>query len=112
IYALPSVVGEEQGLPIRGYGVMLLLAVSSAVALLVHRAKRRGYEPELILSLAFWLFLAGIVGARMFYLIEYWQPQFHKETLAETLKAVLNITQGGLVVFGSLIGGAVAALIF
>ena len=38
IYALPSVVGEEQGLPIRGYGVMLLLAVSSAVALLVHRA--------------------------------------------------------------------------
>ena len=48
----------------------------------------------------------------MFYVIEYWQPQFHKETLAETLKAVLNITQGGLVVFGSLIGGAVAALIF
>jgi phosphatidylglycerol:prolipoprotein diacylglycerol transferase len=112
IYALPSVVGEEQGLPIRGYGVMLLLAVSFSVALLVHRAKRRGYEPELILSLSFWLFLAGIFGARVFYVIEYWQPQFHKETMAETLKAVLNITQGGLVVFGSLLGGAIAGLTF
>jgi phosphatidylglycerol:prolipoprotein diacylglycerol transferase len=32
--------------------------------------------------------------------------------LGETLKAVFNITQGGLVVFGSLIGGAVAALLW
>ncbi|MEX2140950.1 MAG: prolipoprotein diacylglyceryl transferase family protein [Pirellulales bacterium] len=112
IYALPLIVGEERGLPIRGYGVMLLLAVSSAVGLLVYRAKRRGYDPELMLSLSFWLFLAGIVGARLFYVIEYWEPQFHKDTLAETLAAVFNITQGGLVVFGSLIGGAIAALIF
>ena len=112
IYALPMIVGEERGLPIRGYGVMLLLAVSSAVALLVYRAKKRGYEPELMLSLSFWLFLAGIVGARVFYVIEYWEPQFHKDTLAQTLAAVFNITQGGLVVFGSLIGGAIAALIF
>jgi len=112
IYALPLIVGEERGLPIRGYGVMLLLAVSSAVGLLVYRAKKRGYDPELMLSLSFWLFLAGIVGARLFYVIEYWEPQFHKDTLAETLAAVFNITQGGLVVFGSLIGGAVAALIF
>jgi phosphatidylglycerol:prolipoprotein diacylglycerol transferase len=112
IYGLPAIVGEEQGLPIRGYGVMLLIAVSSAVALLVHRAQRRGYDAEMMLSLSFWLFAAGIVGARLFYVIEYWDQQFHKETLAETLKAVFNITQGGLVVFGSLIGGAVAALIW
>jgi phosphatidylglycerol:prolipoprotein diacylglycerol transferase len=112
IVALPKVVGEEQGLPIRGYGVMLLLAVSSSVALLLHRARRRRYDADMILSLSFWLFAAGIVGARLFYVIEYWEPQFHKPTLLETVKAVLNITQGGLVVFGSLLGGAVAALIF
>jgi phosphatidylglycerol:prolipoprotein diacylglycerol transferase len=111
IYALPMIVGEERGLPIRGYGIMLLLAVTSAVMLLVYRAKNRGYEPEMMLSLSFWLFLAGIVGARVFYVIEYWE-QFQKETLTQTLAAVFNITQGGLVVFGSLIGGAIAALIF
>jgi phosphatidylglycerol:prolipoprotein diacylglycerol transferase len=112
IYALPAIVGEEQGLPIRGYGVMLLLAVTSAVALLVHRARRRGYDLDLILSLSFWLFVAGIIGARLFYVVEYWELQFHKSTLLETAKAVFNITQGGLVVFGSLLGGAVAAMIF
>jgi phosphatidylglycerol:prolipoprotein diacylglycerol transferase len=112
IYALPAIVGEERGLPIRGYGVMLLIAVSSAVGLLVYRAQRRGYDPEMMLSLSFWLFAAGIVGARLFYVIEYWELQFHKETFGETLKAVFNITQGGLVVFGSLIGGAAAALVW
>jgi phosphatidylglycerol:prolipoprotein diacylglycerol transferase len=112
IYALPAIVGEEQGLPIRGYGVMLLIAVSSSVALLVYRAQERGLDPEMMLSLSFWLFAAGIVGARLFYVIEYWEQQFHKETLAATVKAVFNITQGGLVVFGSLIGGAVAALVW
>jgi phosphatidylglycerol:prolipoprotein diacylglycerol transferase len=112
IYFLPAVVGEDKGLPIRGYGVMLLLAVSSAVALLVYRGRRRGYEPELMISLSIWLFAAGIVGARLFYIIEYWETQFHRETLAKTLAAVLNITQGGLVVFGSLIGGAIAGLVF
>jgi phosphatidylglycerol:prolipoprotein diacylglycerol transferase len=112
IYVLPAIVGEPEGLPIRGYGVMLLIAVSSAVALLVYRAQRRGLDPEMMLSLSFWLFAAGIVGARLFYVIEYWEKQFQKESLTETLKAVFNITQGGLVVFGSLIGGAVAALIW
>jgi phosphatidylglycerol:prolipoprotein diacylglycerol transferase len=112
IYALPAIVGVDEGLPIRGYGVMLLIAVSSAVALLVYRAQRRGFDPESMLTLSFWLFAAGIVGARLFYVIEYWDQQFHKETLVETLKAVFNITQGGLVVFGSLLGGAVAALIW
>jgi phosphatidylglycerol:prolipoprotein diacylglycerol transferase len=112
VYFLPAVVGEEKGLPIRGYGVMLLMAVSSAVALFIYRARRRGYEPEMMISLSIWLFAAGIVGARVFYVIEYWETQFHKETLLKTLGAVLNVTQGGLVVFGSLIGGAIAGLVF
>lgn len=112
IYFLPRVVGEEQGLPIRGYGVMLLLAVSAGVGLFIRRAWRRGYDPELMLSLAFWCFVSGIVGARLFYVVEYWDRQFAKPTFIETAKAVLNFSQGGLVVFGSFIGAAIAALIF
>ena len=33
------------GLPIRGYGVMLLLAILSAVGMAVYRAERMGLDP-------------------------------------------------------------------
>jgi phosphatidylglycerol:prolipoprotein diacylglycerol transferase len=108
---LPAIVGEEQGLPIRGYGVALLTAIVSSVALFVWRGKRRGFDPELLFSMCVWMVLGGIGGARLFYIIEYFD-QFRRDTIWETIGAMLNMTQGGLVVFGSLIGGAAAALTF
>ena len=102
-------VGQPIGLPIRGYGVMLLLAVVSGVALAAREGRRGGLDPEVVFSCAFYVFLGGILGARLFFVIEYW-PQFQRETLAATIGAILNVTQGGLVVYGSLIGGASAGI--
>lgn len=97
------------GLPIRGYGFMLLVAVVCGVALAVHRARQMGVHPDVIFSLAFWMFVGGIVGARAFYVIEYWE-NFRRETLGATLLALLNVLEGGLVVYGSLIGGVAVFL--
>ncbi|NLF72481.1 MAG: PDZ domain-containing protein [Candidatus Anammoximicrobium sp.] len=103
--------GPSQGLPIRGYGVMLLLGVLAGVVLAVREARRVGVDPDLVISLCFHLFVAGIIGARLFYVIEYW-PQFQRSTPAATLSAILNVTQGGLVVYGSLVGAVVGGLWF
>ncbi|HUY35882.1 MAG TPA: prolipoprotein diacylglyceryl transferase family protein [Pirellulales bacterium] len=102
---------DDEGLPIRGYGVMLLAGVTSGVGLAAHRARRMGLDPEMIFSLAFWVFIAGIVGARLFYIIEYWR-EFQKPTLGETLREMLTFTQGGLVVFGAAIGAGTALIAF
>lgn len=96
------------GLPIRGYGVMLLTGGLSGVLLAAHRARQAGLNPELIYSLAISVFVAGILGARLFYVIEYWEPRFSQAPLVEAFK----FTEGGLVVYGSLIGAAVAFLWF
>lgn len=101
---LPRIIERDHGLPIRGYGMMLLLAVVSGTGLAIWRARRVGVDPDLILSLLFWGFLPGIIGARLFYVIEYWE-HFRQPTLGETLGGIVNITQGGLVVYGSFIGG-------
>ena len=61
-WVLPALC-ERQGLPIRGYGVMMMLAVVAAVSLAAWRAKRRGLDPDLIFSLAFWMLVPGIIGA-------------------------------------------------
>jgi phosphatidylglycerol:prolipoprotein diacylglycerol transferase len=105
-----DLVGED-GLPIRGYGVLLLLAVSSAVGVSMRRAMQMGQDPELILSAGTWLFCFGILGARIFYVIEYWQ-HFQRPTVIETVRSVLNVAQGGLVVYGSLFGGGIALFLF
>ncbi len=112
VFLLPNLMDERLGgLAIRGYGAMLLVAVASGVGLTMYRAERVGVNPEIILSLGTWFFIWGIIGARAFYVIEYWE-RFQKPTLGETLMAIINLTQGGLVVYGSLLAGGVALVIF
>ncbi|MHB1038477.1 MAG: prolipoprotein diacylglyceryl transferase family protein [Pirellulales bacterium] len=109
-WLLPAL-SDQYGLPIRGFGTMMLVSVLAGVALAAYRARRVGLDPEIILSLAFWLFVGGIVGARVFYILEYWQD-YRRATLGETLRAMLDFTKGGLVVFGSVIGAGAALTVF
>jgi len=100
------------GVPIRAYGAMMLCGIVSGVLLAAYRCRRMGIHPEMLFSLSFFLVLGGIFGARLFYVIEYWDLQFKHDNLADTLAAVVNVTQGGLVAYGALIGGLAAGLIF
>lgn len=108
---LTNLDGQPVGMAIRGYGMMLLAAITSAVALAAHRAKRKGIDPEIILSMAPWAFFGGILGARVFFVIQY-RDQFIGSTLGETLGNMLRFTEGGLVVYGSFIGGFLAVAFF
>jgi phosphatidylglycerol:prolipoprotein diacylglycerol transferase len=119
IFLLPNLIepvpGGKPGLPIRGYGVMLMLATIAGVGLAAYRAWQVGIDPDVIYSLAFVMFLAGIVGARLFYVIEYWQEEFapaHTGNWLETVKAIFNVPKGGLVVYGSVIFGVPAGFWF
>ncbi len=108
---------DPQGLPIRGYGVMVLLGVIAAVALAAWRAPRRGIDPEVVVSLAFWVFVPGIIGARLFYLIRYW-PEIRvldssgALALGGTLANAINLAQGGLVIYGGFLGGIGGLVVF
>jgi phosphatidylglycerol:prolipoprotein diacylglycerol transferase len=61
-------------------------------------------------ALALQVFLWGLVGARLFYVIEY-RDQFFPpgRSFVQALPDVLNLAAGGLVVFGSLPTAALAA---
>ena len=104
---LENLDGEPIGMAIRGYGVMLLTGVASAVTLAAYRAKKRGFDPELIYSIAPWAFFGGILGARLFFVIQY-RDQFIVNSVWQTIANMLKFTEGGLVVYGSFIGGVLA----
>jgi phosphatidylglycerol---prolipoprotein diacylglyceryl transferase len=111
-WLLPAIC-DEQGLPIRGYGIMMLLAVVSATALIVWRAKRVGLDADLVYSLAIWMIIPGIICGRAFYVIEYWSTQYWPVYSGiALLGAMINMAQGGLVVYGAFFGGVSGMLAF
>lgn len=98
---------DPLGLPIRGYGLMVLLGIVAGTGMAYYRAGRMGVDPEAILSLAFWLCVFGFIGARLTFVIENWDEQFAKDSFTKTLAAVAKVTEGGLVVYGALIAAAI-----
>lgn len=94
------------GLPIYGFGLMVVLAFYAAVVLAMRRSRREGLDPDLVLDLALWMLAGGLIGARLFYVLEYWGERIH--SFAE----VFQIWQGGIVYYGGVAGGFAALLAF
>ena len=84
-------------LPIYSYGVMLVIGFLAGIALGKARARKMGIDPDVITEIGMRAMIAGIVGARLFHVVEnfrsYW-PQVHK---------VLYIHEGGLVLYGGIL---------
>ena len=95
------------GLPIRGYGVMLMCGVLSAMGIAMVRCEKAGLSREAFFSLATWTVVAGMLGSRVFYCVQKWD-ELAGETVQEKLWTSLQVTEGGLVVYGSVIGGLIA----
>jgi len=54
------------GLAIRGYGLCMLLAILSGMGIVIYRCRKIGYPVDPIFTLAFWMVIAGVIGARLF----------------------------------------------
>lgn len=99
------------GLAVRGYGLMMLLAIICGFVLVVVRANQCRLNTDKILSMSFWMIACGIIGARIFYVYQKYD-QFQADTLSGMLVSMVDMTKGGLVVYGSLVGGLLAAFIY
>lgn len=102
--------GTPIGLPVRGYGVMVLLGMLAGIGITNVRARRLGLPTDLIVGLAVWAVLGGIVGARAFYVVQKWET-FHGSGWHRVIE-ILKLTEGGLVVYGGMIGGLIAIVIY
>ncbi|MCA9078938.1 MAG: prolipoprotein diacylglyceryl transferase [Planctomycetaceae bacterium] len=97
-----------ESFPIFGYGVMVLIGFLCGIAFAQYRARQVGMNPELILDLAFWILVVGISGGRVAYLAQYRHEVFGAgQSLSQVLFTAINLTQGGLVLIGAMLGGAV-----
>lgn len=88
------------------YGFMLVLAFSVSSWLACQEAKRQHIDPETIFNLLFEVFIFGVIGARIFYVIEN-SGYYFKNPLE-----IIMLQYGGLSWFGGLILGAVSGIIY
>jgi phosphatidylglycerol---prolipoprotein diacylglyceryl transferase len=95
------------GLKVYGYGAMLVLAFVGSTWMATWRARRERLNSDVILDMAFWIFLTGLIGARLFYCIQYWGQKDLK-----TLWDVLQYWNGGIVFYGGILGGTMAFLLY
>jgi phosphatidylglycerol:prolipoprotein diacylglycerol transferase len=72
------------------------------------RGVRAGIAPEKVLDSGVWLIVGTVIGARLLYVITYWEQSFAGQPFIEVFK----VHQGGLVYYGGLIGASVAFLLY
>jgi prolipoprotein diacylglyceryltransferase len=89
------------GVPIYGFGVMLFLAFVLCTWLAGRRGEREGIKKDTIQDLAIWIFIGGLLGARITYLVQ----QEKVQSLFELVKRLPQIWEGGIVLYGAFLGG-------
>lgn len=101
-FVLGTFFGVEK-LPIYGFGMMLFLAFIICTSMASRRAESEGVAAEQIQEVAMWLFIGGLIGARITFL------RFEKNlAFSEMLWEFWKIWDGGIVLYGSVIGGLIA----
>ena len=88
------------------YGVIIATGVLLALLLCSRLYKKRGRNPEELLDFLLWALPIGIVGARLYYVIFSW------EDYAGNPRAVFEIWNGGLAIYGALIAGLITCIVF
>ncbi len=103
-FEVNSVAFSIGSLTIAWYALIITLGMISAVAYTIFRAKGIGIKSDDIIDYALALIPTGIVGARLYYVLAE-IDRYH------SFKDVINIRNGGLAIYGGIIGGFLAAVI-
>ena len=88
------------------YGLLIAGAMALGVYLCARQEKRLGLPKDTAVDFALWVLPAAVVGARLYYVAFQW-PVYAADPVR-----ILYLWEGGLAIYGGVIGGAVSAFIF
>ena len=88
------------------YSLLVVSGMLLAILLACSEEKRLGLPKDTMVDLALCLIPAGVVGARLYYVIFAW------ESYAADPISTLYIWEGGLAIYGGIAAGALAAIVF
>lgn len=92
-------------LKIHYYGVFMAVAVAAGYWLAVKRSSKYGINQKQADNIIFWLIIGGFIGARLYHVLSLFSYYYIHPL------DILKIWNGGLSIYGALIGGVVALLL-
>ena len=84
------------------YGVVIALGMLMAIAYACYRCKQHGIKIDDLVDIAIFTIFFGVIGARLYYCIFNWS-QYSSDPIR-----ILYIWEGGLAIYGGIIGGIIA----
>ena len=89
---------------VRMYAILIVTGMVLAVLYMRCQEKRLGLPKDTALDMALWAIPAGIIGARLYYVAFTW------DLYAPDPLSILKIWNGGLAIYGGIIGGFLGVL--
>lgn len=99
------------GIPVYGFGAMLFITFVACTFWATRRGGAIGMPRERVQDMVIWIFVAGIIGARVLYMIQY-SNQFPDKSLGAMAASFFQIWKGGIIFYGSALGGAIGYGLF
>ena len=95
-----------EGFNIAWYGIIIGVGMLLGVLLATYRAKKKGYQSDLIFDFILIAFPIAIICARLYYVVFEWE-----DYVGNPIK-IFAIREGGLAIYGGVIGGFLSAVVF
>ena len=89
------------GLEIKWYGLLITLGMLLAMIYCFSQMKKDGRDPDRARDAVIGGIIGGLIGARAYYVIMQW------EDYAGNWKSIFNIRNGGLAIYGGIIGAVI-----
>ena len=103
---LPFELFGADAIPIRGFGLMVVLGLLAGNWIATRLARQAGFDDNVVPNL-FLVFIAGaILGARMLYVAVNWKAY------SSDWSQILAIHQGGMVYYGAFLGVLIGVMVF
>lgn len=94
------------GFEIAFYGCTMAAGILVGYLLASREAKRTGQNPENYLDMLLYAVFFALVGARLYYVIFSW------DHYKDNLWSIFNLRQGGLAIYGGIIGAVITVYVF
>ncbi|HEV3436002.1 MAG TPA: prolipoprotein diacylglyceryl transferase family protein [Gemmata sp.] len=99
------------GIPVYGFGAMLFVTFILVTLWGTERSKPIGMPAVRFQDFTIWVFISGLIGARVLYMIQY-ANQFPDHSILGMISAFFKIWEGGIIFYGSALGGAIGYGLF
>ena len=93
------------GIDIQWYGVIIVTGLILALLYVLPRMKRFGLDADRAIDAIIGGVIGGIIGARVYYVLLRW------DEYKGDLKAIFNTRNGGIAIYGGLIGAILVGLV-